>query len=112
MQISGRKPGQPGASPVLRQRVPGVQCAEVGLETSPCSLFSSWGAGGGRSLARVHVEVQGDWCGIFPALNWSDRPQCAGCHPPEGAAKSFDLAAAISFLYLARYILAAPGLCV
>lgn len=36
MQIPGGEPGQPGASPVLRQRVPGVQCTEVGLETSSC----------------------------------------------------------------------------
>lgn len=36
VQIPGREPSQPGASPVLCQCVPGVQCSEVGLEPSLC----------------------------------------------------------------------------
>lgn len=66
MQIPGREPGQPGASPVLCQLVPGVQCTEVGLESSLCC--SLLGVQEGADLWKGKVKM-----GVSRALNWSDR---------------------------------------
>lgn len=66
VQIPGREPGQPGASPVLCQRVPGVQCTEVGLESSPCC--SLLGVQEWADLWKDKVEM-----GVSLVLNWSDR---------------------------------------
>lgn len=66
VQIPGREPSQPGASPMLCQCVPGVQCSEVGLEPSLCC--SLLGVQEGAALCKGQLKM-----GVSLALSWSDR---------------------------------------
>lgn len=66
VQIPGRKPGQPGASPVLCQCVPGVQCTEVGLEPSPCCSLLR--VQEGADLCKDQLKMS-----VSLALSCSDR---------------------------------------
>lgn len=71
MQVPGGDSGKPREGPVLRQRVPGLQRAEVSGGHRPCPPLSSTGAFCLRPASRgAPVSA--------PVLVWENQRKCGG----------------------------------